>query len=50
MSPSGSRYPSVLILLRTLKYSKMKGKMPEILAKDTASTIEVGSRMIVSSI
>jgi malate synthase len=31
-----------------LKYSRLKGKLPEILAKDTASTIEVSSRVIVS--
>lgn len=31
----------------TLKYSRLKGKLPEILAKDTASTIEVSSRVIV---
>jgi hypothetical protein len=30
-----------------LKYSRLKGKLPEILAKDTASTIEVSSRVIV---
>lgn len=33
--------------VRTLKYSRLKGKLPEILAKDTASTIEVSSRVIV---
>jgi hypothetical protein len=32
---------------RALKYSRLKGKLPEILAKDTASTIEVSSRVIV---
>jgi hypothetical protein len=32
-----------------LKYSRLKGKLPEILAKDTASTIEVSSRVIVST-
>jgi hypothetical protein len=35
-------------MYRALKYSRLKGKLPEILAKDTASTIEVSSRVIVS--
>jgi hypothetical protein len=35
------------LMVSTLKYSRLKGKLPEILAKDTASTIEVSSRVIV---
>ncbi len=35
---------------RALKYSRLKGRVPEILARDTASAIEVSPRVIVSLI
>lgn len=34
---------------RILKYSKLKGHLPEVLAKDQVSAIAVGTRIIVSS-
>jgi hypothetical protein len=37
-----------VLILSTLKYSRLKGKALEILAKDTASAIAVSSRVIVS--
>lgn len=33
---------------RALKYSRLKGRVPEILAGDSASTIEVSPRVVVS--
>lgn len=34
---------------RVLKYSRLKGKLPEILAKDSASAVDVSPRVLVSS-
>jgi hypothetical protein len=33
---------------RALKYSRLKGKVPEILAKDSASAVDVSPRVVVS--
>jgi hypothetical protein len=35
------------LTLSKLKYSRLKGRLPEILAKDQVSSIAVGSRVIV---
>lgn len=37
----------LVLMYRVLKYSRLKGKLPEVLAKDHVSAIAVGSRFIV---
>ncbi len=38
----------LMTCIRALKYSRLKGRIPEVLAKDSASTIEVSPRVLVS--